>query len=63
MQLIYYIKVIKAGCGPVAFQIIQEVLIVYTEVLWVSPLLWLRLRPQGRSVYFSSLPLIPAGLE
>lgn len=39
MWLIYYIKVVKAGSGPVAFQIIQEVLIVYMEVLWVSPLL------------------------
>ena len=31
----YCIKIIKAGCGPVAFQIIQEVLrrqIVYMEV-------------------------------
>lgn len=35
MRLMYSIKIIKAGCGPVAFQIIQKVLrrqIVYMEV-------------------------------
>lgn len=66
MWLIYYIKVVRADCWPVAFEITQGGLrrqIVCVEVHWASPSLCLRLRPQGCSVYVSSLLLLLAGLS